>query len=426
MATEDASTAPIIENPQPQIALNFDTLAAVIPWIKKRKDLLSFISTSADLYSAGIPVLLGFPYGLSSSNLSSLHHFLTSKGPQSSLGLRELHLSFVSYSEDTTMDADAIAQLTDILSRAKNLQNLSIYGDVLHLYPALYEILASYSSLHSLDLLWAQGADHQTLNLLKQLQAPLTYLLFEGSEGDLHVTSALANFSNTLEDLTISTYTLCHSPVAGPVYPKLAHLRLTTVYNPQLSILVPAFPNLQTLSISINYSQHIAEQLEGWRESNLQFQADHPSQRWFLTYLAGEGGGLYTLALQTGVPDVEVFNFAPELDIEDLRVSLAPLRPMQLKIDNDDDPISGADWISTAISTGWTELTRLELSFALAEIDDLSPSYEEGLVSFFKSLRRPSELTAGPPGPPFCRACPRRDVKTFPDIAQRQDCRRCF
>lgn len=368
---------------QHQMPLDFDALTAVMPWISKRRDLLSYISTCAYLYSAGVPILLRFRCDISPRNLPSFYRFLTAKAPSSFLGLRDLFLCFAQYFDENLnkIEPCTIDSLADVLSRAKNLQRIEI--SELYEYPALWEALASCSSLRHLKVN-GEDVNPRLIALLEQLQAPLTTLHFGGGGETLFVATTLANFSSTLEKLSISSYTLCQTPAVGPIYSQLVHLTLIDVGSPLLSILIPAFCRLQTLSI-----QFPPDDFDAVRETNLQFQVDHPSQRWFLSSLTGDVESLYSLALQTKVPNVKIDSIPLEL-LHELQATLPPLCPMTLCMDSVGEPAEGSGWISTAISDGWEELTRLDLRFAYFSVhgSDMNPTHQELLVGFIHSTFR--------------------------------------
>lgn len=268
-----------------------------------------------------------------------------------------------------------ISSLADILSRANNLQHIEICGDELH--PTLYQALASSPSLCSLKLR-TNGVDPELRVMFTQLRSPLSNLEFEGTGAQLDVIATLVNFHRTLKKLTISELNICHTPTRIN-YANLTHLSLQFVGCPQLSILVPAFPNLQTLNVK--FCPEFGEEREEWRERNIRFQKDHPSQKWHLSSLTGDTGGLYMLGLQTAVPDVSVINFQPNLDLEDTEDCLAPLRPVKLSISNEIEPFPNVDWVSGVLETSCSELVRLDLSFMLLS-DETYLQQESRLVSF--------------------------------------------
>lgn len=360
------------------IALNFDVLCAIMPWIKRRKDLLSYMSTCSGLYNTGVLILLGFRCAIKAKNLHPFYRFLISKSPSSFLGLRNLCCSSLDV-EDDAHYLDVIDMLTDVLSRAKNLRHFEISS--VRMDPALYQPLASLQSLRSLKLSTYGSYPEQQL-MLTQLQSPLRNLEFDGPgvHPAVDVIAMLANFSRTLRKLAISDLTFCHNP-AGPTYLKLTRLSLTSTGGPQLSILLPAFPNLQILIIK--YCDILGDRKEEWRESNIQFQMDHPSLNWHLTSLTGDPESLYVLGLQTAVLDVTVIDLDPTWNLEDFEDCLETLRPMKLSICNEGgEPITDVDWLSDAIALDCNELVRFDLTFGfLPNVDSVS-QYQACLVSF--------------------------------------------
>ncbi|KAF7796930.1 hypothetical protein EIP86_008115 [Pleurotus ostreatoroseus] len=368
MTTEDTSmhVTPIQGNTSRQVSLNFDALAAVMPCIKTRRDLFSFMSTCSGLYNAGIPTLLGFHFTITLRNLSQFYHFLISKGPVSFLSLRGLYFSFASWSEQGRLGPQEVGWLTEILSRAQNLHYIEIFGDLLHQEPTLYKALAQLSSLQTLDLLSTHGEDPEQYILITQLQAPLSTLRFEGVGENLDVVNALVNFHGTLRELTISEFTLYHLP-PGPVYPHVVDLSLTAIVNPQLSILIPAFPNVKTLLARLLIPNESDPAIRG---NNLQYQMDYPTRCWQLSSLVTDAPSLWTLPLRAGVPEVEVHDLSPGIELEFLQSSLVHLRPLHLTFENDQDPILEDNWLSKAITGDWKELVRLDFDYIFPAVSD--------------------------------------------------------
>ncbi|KAF7799458.1 hypothetical protein EIP86_010693 [Pleurotus ostreatoroseus] len=358
--------------------LNFDILAAVLPWIKTRRALLSYISTCSDLYNAGSLFLLKFHYNIVPSKLPQFYQFLQSRSPASFLALRSLYLSSLPYMFGI-LEEDAVGPLADIMGRAKNLRRIQVSGDVFERCPLLYEALGSLQHLRCLDLHDAYSTDPEQLDLLTRLHSPLTTLKLGGMDDDFDIIVALSNFRRTLKELQLEEATLCYSPEVV-CYPALTNLHLTVVCNPRLSFLIPAFPHLLTLNIS--FSGKFDHEAENARNANLQFQTDHPSQRWYLEYLMGDTGSLYVLALQSGVPDVTLTYFTPETDVATADICLTPLCPIQLSFNNDVADIVGTDWLSEAISSDWFELVSLDITFTL----DMLWDHQVYLDNIFEEL----------------------------------------
>ncbi|KAF7799459.1 hypothetical protein EIP86_010694 [Pleurotus ostreatoroseus] len=113
-----------------QCSLNFDILASVLPWIKERRGLFSFVSMCSALYHTGIPVtFLGFHCRTHANNLADFYEFLTSKSPYSFWGLRSLEFCFDPFEDRRLIGTDEICIGADILSRATKIRRLSISGD---------------------------------------------------------------------------------------------------------------------------------------------------------------------------------------------------------------------------------------------------------------------------------------------------------
>ncbi|KAF7799456.1 hypothetical protein EIP86_010691 [Pleurotus ostreatoroseus] len=333
------------------------------------------MATCSDLYNAGVPFLLRFRCRVKPGQIPQFYQFLQSKPPACFLALRDLSLcSFNPYS-----GPDAVDPLANILNRGKNIRRIQLIGYVLSRSPILYEAVASSSSLRHLGLLGVYSPDAPLLKMLLQLQSPLTTLKLGELTDELDLITTLANFERTLEELELQEATLCYS--SRPLcYSQLTYLHLTCVKNLRLSFFIPAFPNLRTLEFSYSGSD-VGDEAEELRDSNIHFQQDHPSQRWYLTSLMADVGSLYVLGLQSEVPDVAVTHFSPDSDarIDDVDICLTPFRPLRLSFQNDLEEVQESNWLANAISYGLDELVRLHLSFTFvvglgdhqARLDDL-------------------------------------------------------
>lgn len=358
--------------------LNFDILVYVGRSITGRKDLLSFISTCSDLYRTGVPILLGFRYQINSKNLAAFYAFLVSKSPSSFLGLRELSLFFPDATDLGPNDTSIIA---DILSRAKKLRRIGVHVSVMKPDPAVYRALVALPALEYLDL----QSCRDSKAVLTQLQSPVRRLLldFKGREED--IVTMLSNFSHTLEDLAVYSIALCKSVSSDLHYRNVTSLMLFFVPKMQLSILIPAFPNLERLHMSRTDHCCPDPDIETWHAENLSFQQERPDQTWRLSSLEGDVASLYTLGLQTAVPTVTVTGL--EVDDEDdsglLKAILTPLRPLSLSVTPGPYlPIFEMDWLSEEVADGCCELVRLDLELA---IENAKPVYlhRTRVVSFF-------------------------------------------
>ncbi|KAF7799457.1 hypothetical protein EIP86_010692 [Pleurotus ostreatoroseus] len=368
--------APLVGN-----AMRRATLVLVIPWIERRQDLFSYITTCSDLYNAGIPFLLRFHYVITSRNVSQFNQFMKSKSSTSFLALRSLEL-VSNPNLHGRMGLDAVNSLAEILRSASNLRHVQVTGDLLNRYRALYKALASLPSLRCLDLHGTWGYEPAQLKLLSQLQSPLRVLRMGELEDDLDIILTLANFRRTLEELQLEKTKFCYSPTSL-CYPNLTYLHVTSIRNLRLSSFIPAFPNLRTLNFSC--LDGFDDEDEDIRDSNIRFQTRHPSQRWFLTSLAGDIESLYTLGLQSEVSVVSVDVTESSLYGAGSKLAdacLTPLRPLQLSLQNDDEDIDDASWLKDTIATNCNELVRLSLSFTLTAEDIELPDYlGECLVS---------------------------------------------
>ncbi|KAF7796928.1 hypothetical protein EIP86_008113 [Pleurotus ostreatoroseus] len=252
--------------PSDKVLLNFDTLTAVIPWLQTRPNLLMI--TCSGLYNVGIPTLLDIHYKIIRRNLSLFYRFLVSRAPTSFLALRSLSLYF----KGDIFVTKKLIWLTEILTRAENLQYLEVCVDQLRQNAALYKTLAQLRSLRTLDHFHAYGADPEHCALMAQLESPLTTLMFGNAGDDIDAVNALANFHHKLQELVISQLTLYHLP-PSPVYFNVVHLSLIIISDTRLSILIPALPNLRSL---IAKGLHVDHDQAAYRKDSIQFQMDYP------------------------------------------------------------------------------------------------------------------------------------------------------
>lgn len=369
-------------------SLNFDILAAMIPWIRNRKDLYSFVTTCSDLYNISAPALLSFHHRIGTRNLRGFYDFLISKSPTSFTALRSLDLYFSRYPVmDQYPEEHSVRMLNDILSRAQNLQHLEVHGDILYNDPSLYQTLKSLRSLKTLSLPPCCGPGNRQQTMITQLQSPLTKLNYDNIlDANMDPISLLANFRHTLEELAFSVGNISYDPnlTRDMSYPKLVNLKLSGIQDPPLSILIPAFPNLQTLDIQTSGSYDDNDT----RDKNIRFQANYPFQRWYLLSLTGDVRSLFVLGLQCRVPKLTIANFDTEMDGE-LEEILPPLRPLHLSFEG---CIVETKWLSEAIESVWHGLKRLDLRVEYPATVEAYYKHEERFVSqvrsrFYSSLR---------------------------------------
>ncbi|KAF7795832.1 hypothetical protein EIP86_006999 [Pleurotus ostreatoroseus] len=354
--------------------LNFDILAAVLPWIKTRRDVLSFISTCSDLYNTGVRCLLKFPCNVTSERLPQFYRLLQAKS--GFLALRDLCVS-----SDDLLGSDAVDQLKDILNRAKNLHRIQIIDEVMLSSLVLYDALASLPSLRYLDLQLARSDQLAELMMLEQLQSPLATLKLGEMAIPLDLVATLANFQRTLEELHLEEATIFYNSTTL-CCANLTSLHLTCVANFRLSVFIPAFPNLRTLSYEFSGSER-GDGTEELRDNNIQFQTAHPTQCWHLMSLSGDIGSLYTLGLQSKVPHVSITS--PRLRSDPAGPCLSPLRPLQLSVVNNMNRVVG-DWLFDTVPEDWNELVRLDLSFQFFADDTSFVDHEACLDELLEEL----------------------------------------
>lgn len=376
------NTASIVNGRSHQRRLNFDILVYVGHCIKERKDLLSFISTCSDLYRTGVPALLGFHYCITKENVAAFHEFLVSKSPSSFMGLRSLELYFpeqhVRHNRIGTViktGPTEISIVTDILIRAKKIRNIEIYGNLMESDPTVYRALAALPALEVLNLSGCSDPKGEILAALAQLHSPLLSidLKFHGEDEDIVAT--LSNFCHTLSRLAVSDIALPKAAPSDFCYSNLTYLKIASVPNMRLSILVSAFPNLEHLVVK--FADDFPDDLGTMREDNLRFQQEHPNQMWRLSSLTGDASSLYVLGLQTAVHRVAITCVGIRMHEEApglLDLILMPLRPLYLSmvsVDEFDDDIFEMGWLSNEITYEGCQFRRLdlELTFESGKLD---------------------------------------------------------
>lgn len=366
-----------------EISLNFDSLAAAMPWIKGRKDLISFMSTCSDLYTAGISILLGLHHRITPQNLHSFYRFLVAKAPASFTALRSLNMSSLYASE---LDQDKVAVLVDILHRGQNhLQHIELSYAIVR-DTSLQPTLASLSALRSLVSSHNLGLGVEEQLLITQLQSPLVKINFNGCMQEMDIVILFSNFRHTLEELVIKDIFRFNS-VGGLCYPKLIHLDLSGTRPLRLSMLAPAFPNLQTLEVESSGNNKYFEEVvdvDEERGNNVQFQQDYPSARWHLVSLKGDLRSLYTLGLQVEVPTVMIATNSALSEHYSLRDALVPLRPLQLSVKRQDNEVG----LSYAITPDcqWDSLVRLDWTIEYFSPFSELEEFSERLVRHVHSI----------------------------------------
>ncbi|KAF7792570.1 hypothetical protein EIP86_003664 [Pleurotus ostreatoroseus] len=353
-----------------QLRLNFDTLSSVIPWIRQRKDLLSFISTCSVLYRVGVPALLHFPCWITPRNLAPFHSFLLSKNPYSFLGIHDLTLT--DYRGQPEMREDEAYMVKDILNGAKKMEHLVVDDAMLRHIPTAYRALATMQALQHLELELGPDTMNELLAALAELHAPLRYLRvdypWEPSRSNrirnrisMDIVAAFANFCQTLEDVAFINISPRRITPGDLRYTNVTTLYLSFADNMLLSMFVPAFPNLKSLHL---------EWLTAGRADNQRFQREHPEYSWRLETLTGDAESLYNIALQTMVCTVEIScqeAFSPD-EVDQLRLAV--------------------DWLSEVLVDGQYELMRLDVELSLIDTTEVEDEdiHEKQLDSLFEQL----------------------------------------
>lgn len=312
------------------------------------KGLLTLMSTCRYIFRAGIPALLGRPYlHFYRGMLRSFHEFLSLSAPTSFLSLQQLKFS----SCDTTKGVNIIA---DILGRATNLQVLMIGSDSFHRHDAIATAISSLSKLRDLDILHEDP--DITYSIIERLQAPLTRLRLQVDDNCKLWLPLLSNFCDTIEDVYLQYTGIEDIPFSCL---KLTRLSLWFCDAP-LPVLIPAFPNLEILSInSGRYDLPCGyPEYEELRTKNTAFQKH---VRWpSLVSLALDEVSIYTMNLQEEVDSVVLpssFSFSDDVDYVWLQTPLEFLRPRHLHV----SCFQNTTELAKALSVGTGRLDRLDL-----------------------------------------------------------------
>ncbi|KAJ3535392.1 hypothetical protein NM688_g6984 [Phlebia brevispora] len=345
------------ESTSPNTPLHFDVLACIMAHIDKRVDLLSFISTSSELYASGLPFLLRFPCQISYDNLGPFHQFLTSKGPRSFLALCDLKFTFREMERLSDSELELVAY---ILRKARHLRSLHLQTELLQRCIAIAQAVASIAALHI--LLLDGYMNEQTSLALSQLHSPLKRIEISvpgfGDSSKGSSLNMLGKFRDTLESAAIKWDAFSPTDLC---YTKITVLEISFCSHLRLSILVPAFPNLRTLVLGPpDLWTDVRPTFEELRAENIGYQKQHQGAMWRLSELTAETMALYVLALQMHVPSLTVTDFAGE-ECAWLQSTLATMQPVHLKIEVANDSFEDLKGLSTIFSGGTEGLRRLNI-----------------------------------------------------------------
>ncbi|KAJ3559225.1 hypothetical protein NM688_g459 [Phlebia brevispora] len=380
----------------PYGTLNFDVLTRIMACISQKRDLLSIMRTRSDLYGAGIPLLLSFPCKIDTRNLRPFHEFLVSKAPSSFLALRTLYLfdwpagipAMSSTLGGIIRDAGIIL---DIIRKATRLEALTLYNGFLLKTYGTCQAIASLTALRTLNIRGDHVVDEPLLSLLPELQSPVRNMGVDWTYGQ-DILPSLRNFRHTLQCACFSYVTFRDS--GGFLYSRLTTLKLMYSSQLRLSVLAPALPNLQTLILQRTVLS-VEDQVDTIRDENIQFQRDRSTPVWKLLSFSTDLEGLYILGLQCSVPRLEVIandQSSPLEDLEWLRDSLSPLKPLDLIVKDLEDPVEDSEMgLLHLFLADMNSLNSLDLSFKLTD----GESYEQSMVSAYQT--GPGLATKGAP-----------------------------
>ncbi|KAJ3538521.1 hypothetical protein NM688_g6508 [Phlebia brevispora] len=343
-------------------SLNIDVLRYAMSHVERREDFLSFMLASSHLYHVGIPILLAFPYIVTSGSLPSFVKLLDSKGPMGYFALRDLEFSF---EFDKSLKRPQAKSIADVLRKATSLHALGLIGTVLVSDGENARATSSLTRLRRLQLdTWsADGVE----SILTQLHSPLRRVEVRLVLDKPDILSNLTHFCDTLEHATISSGTLLSSPVC---YRNLTSLE-TYCNGFRLAVFAPAMPKLQRLrmyTMDFMFGSKDVE-LAALRNENLRFQANLSSFVWRLTYICLTLESSYVLGFDFHIPCINI-RYTPQVQRMDwwdlFQTLIAPLRPFQLVYHEVAEPTSPAT-LSRIIREGNQNLQHDKV------IDSLSP-----------------------------------------------------
>lgn len=351
------------------ITLNHDVLTSIVQSIGNRTDLFQIMRTCRFLYDAGVQPLVKDRAGmLSHRDLRSFHEFMVNHAPVSFEAFRRLNL-FLSHPSSV----DDSIRVKDLLERGKT------HLEILYLPPdntsAVHEnILQPLASLRNLRYFSSiDFAPELREYVLPRLKSPLTEILL-CLEDDEDPFPLLANFTSTLQEANIAGIFASSAPSC---FPKLTTLYLTSPSPPNLSLIAPAFPNVEELHVRDEVYETDAAFLEASRKANVEFQRGHscwPS----LNSVEIRPNALHAMGLHTTkVESLEIRWIDIGMGSEDMPwflFSLEGMRPEHLIIALVDD-----DALVECFSRGCDDLIELDLTVLFLRGED----FEEALVSLY-------------------------------------------
>lgn len=354
--------------------LNLAILAAVLPWIEARSDLLAFMYTCKTLYHAGSPLLLGHPLVLAHRNLAPFRSLLVTGGSERCLAIRDLDIRLDIPPDE--LFGPHVALLALVLRQARRLRRLRLAFELADLVPAVMNAVCSLTTLTTLELLY--NGDTRDLHfagvkkMLASLHGSLAVFRVDSTAGEActpewpiphwqDLLPSLARFSDVLEQVCLphATSLLAHDVC----YPRLTHLNVRLSHLPRLSTLAACFPQLQVLELSSPGFEASGAAFLMARAANMRFQQECGPLKWHLTTLGGDATALCALALQCDAPTVRVSRVDAGLrgSWPLLGTTLKDLSPTDVSISGFSQiPVEGL----SELLGGLRWLTRLEITTA--------------------------------------------------------------
>lgn len=305
--------------PRRYVNLSLDNLAAILPYIEARTDLLAFMYTCKALYRVGTPLLFGHSLVLDCANLTPFHRLLVDKGSECCLAIRDLDIRLILPDK---LFGPHVALLALVLRQARRLRRLRLFFELAERVPAVMKAVCSLTTLTTLELLY--DGDPRDLHLaamekmLASLQSPLAVFKVESTavEGcaseqpvphwQADLLPGLACLSAVLEQVCLSPLTATSLLAHDVCYPRLTHLDVRLSHLPRLSTLAACFPQLQVLALSSPGFEAAGAAFLTARAANVRFQQEREPVGWHLTTLAGDATALCALGLQCDAPTVRV------------------------------------------------------------------------------------------------------------------------
>lgn len=337
------------------------------------KDLVSFLGTSRDVYSAALPeLLLRRPPIHCPDELLSLCQLLSIAPARAYPALSKLVVDIPEFA----FTKPCLPLVAELLSHATHLRLLRMHTFYLDRDDTIERALARLATLHCLELI---GDVHTPAvqRVLAQLPAPLRAIVLDASGNasgaGLDPLPLLTNFAGTLQKAVLP-FASFPDDAAGLCCPHMSELSSAPCFVPLLSALVPAFPNLDTLCLEHEFwgssSPDSDPGLTAIRQRNIEYQRANGGWRNLVCVVADEAA-LYAMGLQC---DVASLTITSPVTLSDacffnplLQDMLMPLHLGHLRLCSVTNP---ADIEQVFASGVGAHLHRLDVVLELAQIED--------------------------------------------------------